>query len=64
MMVVGVGAINPDKVRVTLGEMPANPGGGPGAGPAGGGAGSFSYETEKENAPKVWDVQTVSVNAP
>lgn len=61
MVVTNVQGINPDKVRVTLGEVQGNPGGGPGAGAVGGG--SFTYEVEKDEAPKVWDTQNVTVNS-
>ena len=64
MQVTSIQAINPDKVRVTLSDVQSNPGGGPGAGPAGMGAGAgFTYEIAKDQAPKAWDVQTITVSA-
>lgn len=60
MQVTGIIAINPDKVRVTLGEVQQS-GQGPGAGMATGGA--FSYDVAKEDAPLVWDIVTISVSS-
>lgn len=61
MQVKSITALSPDKIQVSLGEIQKNDGTGPGAGPAMGG-GSFTYEVAKADAPKVWDIQTISVN--